>query len=72
MTVTVLIAVATLGNTAAHMPSKGGSLYVSLVDGTTGDILWSDVFTIQGDFEGEALYKLVDRSFKQFPVEELE
>jgi len=39
--ITVLIAVATLGNAVATQPTKGASLQVALIDGTTGDILWA-------------------------------
>jgi len=65
--ITVLIAVATLGNAVATQPTKGASLQVALVDGTTGDILWANTAGTAGDFEDSGLGAMVEQVFKGFP-----
>jgi hypothetical protein len=67
VTMTIMIAVATLGSVVAIQPSKGASLQVALVDGATGDILWANTAGTTGDFEGSGLEQMVKTLFEGFP-----
>ncbi len=64
---TVLIAAATLGSVIPVQPTKGASLQIALVDGTTGDILWANTAGTGGDFEESGLDSMVQRLFAGFP-----
>ncbi|UCE86953.1 MAG: hypothetical protein JSU66_04250 [Deltaproteobacteria bacterium] len=63
---TVLIAVATLGSVINPEAGQGAILHVSLVDGITGDILWSNRVQTTGDFESGGLAKMVENAFEEF------
>ena len=63
----MLIAAATLGGAVVTQPTKGASLQVALIDGTTGDILWANTAGTAGDFEDSGLGAMVEQLFKGFP-----
>ncbi len=53
LSLTVGIAIAALGSIIAIQPTMRAELYLSLVDESSGDVLWANATQTSGDFEGD-------------------
>jgi hypothetical protein len=60
----ILIGIATLGSAVPIYYSRGGEVFVMLVDGDSGDMLWSNSASMA---QGISLEGMIRRVFKGFP-----